>query len=398
MNTKLEERKLHSSEQKDPGMHECAVPMRGLNIGITIGIREPGESLWINGIKQNALFLAHLFLASPHHHRVTLLNTTDIAVSKSVSWDRNIYPTISFDDGCRDLDVLIELGGQISPEQTIFLKKQGTKIVSYCCGPEYVHNMQSIIFGREMYRNLFINTEYDCLWIIPQIYEMNRAFFEVFRRCPVQEVPFVWHPMAIEGLTHGIEGQGVYQPAGGAKRVAVIEPNIDVLKFCLYPILATELAYRQNPELIQFLHVANSDRFVYADKEFAALMRHLEIVQAGKASFIGRVTTAEFLARHTDIVVSHQWGLPLNYMYLECCWQGYPLVHNARLVSDLGYYYPDNDIRMAARQINYALTQHDENAAQYILMQRDSIRRFHADNPELIGQYDTLLHGLLNQR
>lgn len=42
--------------------------MRGLKIGITIGIRQPNESLWTNGIKQNALFLAKLLMKSSHGH------------------------------------------------------------------------------------------------------------------------------------------------------------------------------------------------------------------------------------------------------------------------------------------------------------------------------------------
>ena len=29
--------------------------MKALRIGITIGLRSPDESLWVNGIKQNAL-------------------------------------------------------------------------------------------------------------------------------------------------------------------------------------------------------------------------------------------------------------------------------------------------------------------------------------------------------
>ncbi|MGF6856516.1 DUF2827 family protein [Paraburkholderia sp. CI3] len=51
-----------------------------------------------------------------------------------------------------------------------------------------------------------------------------------------------------------------------------------------------------------------------------------------------------FLAQNTDIVISHQLENPLNYFYLEVRWQGYPLVHNAHLCADLGYYYRDNDV------------------------------------------------------
>ncbi|WP_413214416.1 DUF2827 family protein [Paraburkholderia kururiensis] len=47
---------------------------RGLSIGITIGLRDAAESLWINGIKQNALYLSKLFQHSPLRHQVLLVN------------------------------------------------------------------------------------------------------------------------------------------------------------------------------------------------------------------------------------------------------------------------------------------------------------------------------------
>src|SRR5579859_6771314 len=122
--------------------------LNGLRIGITIGLRAPDESLWINGIKQNALFLAKLLVASPHGYRVTLVNTTDVPLTDALPWDRGVYDTRAFADMKDALDVVIELGGQIDGEQTAYLKARGAKIVSYCCGVEYVNAMESILFGR----------------------------------------------------------------------------------------------------------------------------------------------------------------------------------------------------------------------------------------------------------
>jgi hypothetical protein len=129
--------------------------------------------------------------------------------------------------------------------------------------------------------------------------------------------------------------------------------------------------------------------------EFIALMTELDIVRAGKASFIGRVTTPDFLAEYTDVMISHQWGLPLNYLYLECCWQGYPLIHNAELVSDLGYYYPENDVEAGAGRLLEVLDAHDESWEDYTARQRRLIARFLSGNPALIQAYDDLLFDLV---
>jgi hypothetical protein len=368
---------------------------RPLRIGVTIGLTDAAESLWLNGIKQNALYLAKLFQSSPYRHKVVLLNTTRVALTGDLPWDRTTFETVFFEEGWQGLDILVELGGQIDPDQTERLKQQGTKIVSYCCGSEYVSNMEAMIFGRKLYDTIFINQRYDEVWVIPQNWEMNRGFFETLRRCPTREVPFVWDPVAINAATRHLPDQGEYRPRAGAKRLSVVEPNLDVLKFCLYPIFIAERAYRQAPDRIHFLHTANADPMARNSNEFISLMHHLDIVKAGKASFIGRVTTPHFLAEHTDVLISHQWRSPLNYIYLECCWQGYPLVHNADMVADLGYYYPGNDLAAGTEQLLQALVTHDEAWEEYRARQRASIMRFHSENPQLIVTYDDLLFGVM---
>ena len=374
---------------REPGLN------RALRIGITIGLRAPNESLWINGIKQNALFLAKLFKNSPLGHEVILLNSTDIEVTDQLPWDLNLFPAKAFDHACDGLDVVIELGGQINAAQTDRIKSQGSKLVSYCCGPEYIQNIEAMIFGRQLCDNIFINKEYDELWIIPQIWSLNQGFLKIFRQCPARKVPFVWDPMALEALTSNMLNQGAYRPDIAPKRLSVIEPNTDVLKFCLYPILIAETVFRQLPQEIGFMHVANADHLALAEREFAGLMRQLRIVQANRASFIGRVRTPDFLSDHTDIVISHQWGLPLNYFYLECCWQGYPLIHNAEQIAELGYYYPDHDLDEGARQLTKAILSHDQAWQDYTYKQRQLIQRFLSTNKDLINKYDELLRELI---
>ena len=55
-----------------------------LRIGVTIGLHSADESLWVNGIKQNALYLAKLFRGSPRGHAVTLVNTTEAPITSAL--------------------------------------------------------------------------------------------------------------------------------------------------------------------------------------------------------------------------------------------------------------------------------------------------------------------------
>jgi hypothetical protein len=373
------------------------VTERPLKIGITIGLFAEDESLWTNGIKQNALFLAKLFKTSPLGHRVVLLNTTGVRITPSLPWSLEDFPTEPLGDGALDFDIVFELGGQISADQTEALKRRGARLVSYGCASEYVQNIEAMIFRRPLWDSIFVNPRFDALWIIPQAAETSLWFLQTLRRRPARVVPFVWDPMALEAAAGGLPHAGEYRPHGSPKRLAVIEPNIDVLKFCLYPLFIAERAYRATPGAISFLHVTNADVLVREDREFAGVARQLDIVRDGKASFVGRFGTPQFLSDHTDIVISHQWGSPLNYLYFEVCWQGYPLVHNAHLCPELGYYYRENDIDEGGRVLVEVLARHDEAWETYRERQRRLLRRFMASNPQLAATYDELMFALLAQ-
>jgi hypothetical protein len=370
---------------------------QGLRIGITIGLRDAGESLWINGIKQNALYLARMFKHSPRGHRVTLVNTTSVSVSGPLPWDRAEFPTCSFAEVKDDLDVLIELGGQISAEQTAWLKSRGARIVSYCCGPEYLQNMEAMLFSRGDQNGVFINQEYDEIWVIPQVVESSWHFFSTLRRRPVRAVPFVWDPMCLEARSCDLPDGGVYRPRERARMLTVMEPNNDVFKFCLYPMLIADTAYRHIGDEIGFLHVTNADHLAHNSPMFSSMACTLDLVRAGRASFCGRFDTPQFLSEHTDVVISHQWALALNYFYFDVCWQGYALVHNAHLCKDIGYFYPENDVEEGARQLIEAVRHHDKDWEGYRARQRQLIGAYLATNPEVVRAYDVLLDQLVAQ-
>lgn len=368
--------------------------VRSFNIGITIGLHHEGESLWVNGIKQNALYLMKLFQHSPLNHQVTLVNTTSVRVTSGLPWDTKQFPVCAFDDAKDSLDVLIELGGQIDARQTAYLQARGAKVVSYCCGPEYVLMMQAMIFGRRYAETVFINERYDQVWIIPQVVDTSAGFFSVLRRQPVREVPFVWDPMCVEERSADLPHRGEYRPTGQSKRLSIMEPNIDVTKFCLYPLLIAELGYRNCGEKISYVHATNTEHLAKSSPEFIGVAHHLDLVRDSKISFVGYYSTPQFLSELTDVVISHQSGLALNYFYFDVCWNGYALVHNASLCPDLGYFYSSNDVEEGARQLVHAIEHHDEDWQAYRNRQREIIGRFLSSNPKQVEMYDKLLIGL----
>ncbi len=370
----------------------------GLRIGVTVAIRDADDSLWSNGIKQNALFLCMALQAADNVQWACLVSVAAAPLPAHLPWDRDWQPLYTFSQVCDELDVLIELGAQVDAAQTETLKRRGTRLVSYCCGSEYISAMQAVLFDRPLWpAGLFINQRYDAIWMVPQVAHNSRGFFEVLRQRQAEVVPLVWDPLLLQQRCAGCAAGGTYRPRDGAARVSVMEPNLDVVKFCLYPILIVEQAYRCSPELIRLLQVTNAQRFASGNADFIALMNQLDLVRDHKATFVGRFETPLFLAEMSDAVVSHQWGNPLNYLYLEVCWQGFPLLHNAELCRDLGYYYPGNDVQAAARLLRDVLAEHDRHWQAYRSAQRAAIARFRPGHPLLVQRYAGLLRQLMER-
>lgn len=369
-----------------------------LRIGITLGLQHGAEEVWNNGIKQNAVFLMEALKHCPQVASVKLVNMTDVPITPALGWDLARWPAVAFAHAKDDLDLLIELGGQVGPGETQHIKSRGARLVSYCCGSEYVAVAQSVLFGRPSFgSHLFVNRRYDAVWMIPQVANLSEAYFTTLRRRPAHVVPFVWDPVLFVEASRAYPHTGEYRPRDGPRRVTISEPNIDVVKFCLYPVFIVEEAYRRSPELLAFLHVTNADRLARESSPFIALMNQLDIVRQHKAAFVQRHATPQFLAEMTDIMVSHQWENPLNYSYLEACWQGYPLVHNASMCNDLGYYYEGNDVMQGARQLLRAMTEHDRDWQGYRDTQRSRIERFRPHHDTVTAAYTDLLDRLMAQ-
>lgn len=376
---------------------------KSLRIAITIGLHHENEGLWSNGIKQNAVYLAEALKHCPSVQSVCLVNTTAVPITSKLPWDLERWPTRAFEEAKDQIDILIELGGQISADQTSYLKDRHVRVVSYCCGFEYIHAMQSMIFGRPLWgSNIFINQRYDAIWMIPQVENISEHYFSTFRRRPAKVVPFVWDPMFTNQRGKAYPNGGEYRPRpkklAKGKRITIMEPNNDVVKFCLYPILIVEEAYRVEPNAIECLHVTNAERMAKESKEFISLMLKLDVVQNHKAVFLGRFDTPQFLSEMTDIVVSHQWENALNYFYFDVAWQGYPLIHNADLCLDLGYYYQKNDVTQGKEKLFQAMKNHDKNWEEYTQRQRQVISKYLPGNESVTAGYEQLIQELMQQK
>lgn len=374
--------------------------MKNINIGITISIDKENQIVWNNGITQNVFNLAKLLKNSKNNYNVYILNVKNVDINV-LPWGNDIdLKCYKYEDIKDSINVLIMLGSQIYLDWAEYLKSRGCKIISYHCGSNYVVDMEQVMYKNEENPNPMYLNIYDETWIIPQNEKMNYYYFKTMERTNVvRTIPFVWDSYFIDRVVreNNLPNNGRYTPKDLPKRISILEPNIDVVKYCMYPILICEELYRKDKTLFKNLYVTNTDQ-VKVNKYFIKLMNHLDIVKDKVATFESRYITPWFLSEHTDVVVSHQWENPLNYAYLDTLYLGYPLVHNAHMIKDVGYYYEDNNVEQGAEMLWYALTQHDKNMDEYNFKTQKILKKYSSDNIESIETYDILIDNLFNNK
>lgn len=369
------------------------------HIGITIVLFK-GDSVFANGIRQNGLMLAKLLKLAGH--KVTLINFANENRMVKYPWSNKEYNTISIYEKPsypEELDVLIHLQTIPNEDESIMWKKMHPelKIISYKCGNNYVNDMEDIIFQTRDTKNNLVRFDrtVDAVWYVPQQDLNNRDYLSILYKKKAYPIPFVWDPMFIDSHIK-ITPNAMYTPKEGPKRVAIFEPNLNIVKYSVPSILATEQAYRQRPDLIGFMYASNTSRLIDVNL-FKAMMNQLDIVQDQKAQFTKRYSIVHYLSDNTDIVMSHQWGNPLNYLYLDALYMGYPVVHNAHLIADLGYYYEEFNLFDAANQLIEVAENYDKIHEDFKKDSMKKIFRYMPENKRLQEEYTKLIDSLFDE-
>lgn len=379
-----------------------------MNIGITLGLQKENESMWINGIKLNAILLANtLMKVGGGIHNVYLIDTSNkVEDLTKVSWDYEKFPIKKLKDVFTSTDLMITLGTSFPKDIIDKFKAQGPdkKLVKYMCGNSYVIEMERAIFkeGDDLGIAPWDHGA-DEIWYVPQQGYQNHYYYRtIFRTDKVYPVPFVWDPMflvkelAIYKKTNRklpVYTTGIPQ---NEKRLSVFEPNMNVVKYSMVPILAAEHVHRRGVEFDK-MFVASGNGLL-KNGYYKSMIRTLDLVSDDpknpKVQYTPRYPVAHYLAETTEIVVAHQWENPLNYSYLDVMFMGFPLVHNADMIKDAGYYYPDFNIEAAADQIEYALKHHDESTKEYKEKNKPVLDRYTTANQEMINLYERLIENV----
>jgi hypothetical protein len=385
-----------------------------IKIGITLNLHDQAIKLFSNGIHQNTLYLGEL-LVNLGYDVSFIATDKNLALCEEKEYKKIFYlekfkVTKHSEILSNNFDVIFVIGYEIQLNILKILKYMNTKIIFYACGNSYFIDSEKILYDQHKSIVNFPYTYkkdaklYDQIWSIPQMYHTNKSYFETLYRTECIEVPFIWSSKSISLITScygvGNEEDLLYIKKNNTKKIVIFEPNISIMKWCFPALLICENAYRQdNDKMIERVFLNNivdkNETINQFNIDFLnKIVKSLDLFADNKISIESRYNTLDFMKKHADIAVSHQMHNPLNYLYLDLAWMGWPIIHNAHLCKDVGYYYENFDYDMGGKILNEVILNHDSKKDEYLVKNRKVIDRYLPSNKELQKKYKKLVENL----
>jgi len=369
---------------------------RRLKVGVTLFLRRGQQSLWENGIFQNCFFLLNLLQRSPAIQAAYLVNGGDGDPSEAGDFlSLSPAPVIDMDTAMRELDIVIELSAQLNPAWATEFRGRGGRVVGMRVANDYAIDIERMVFDKP-HAMLVSGTPYDVIWTLPAFEHTCASYYQSAQRAPVRVMQHLWSPAIVErsmraaSLKQPFTYRPSTQPGARPWRLAVLEPNVCMVKTSFIPMLVADLAHRQDPRMIRNLRVFNTASLT-SNPEFVNFSRSLDLVKHGIATFEGRLPVFEIMTEHADAIVSHQWENAQNYVYYEALYGGYPLIHNSDLIGPCGYRYHEFDCYEGALALRQAFASHDVRLDDYRREAREFLRMLDPESQENVAAYTAAL-------
>ncbi len=359
--------------------------------------------IFSSGIRQNVMFLHDTLFQIGYDAHLIVCNLKD----KDVTQLYGVDSTYKFTDHSQilseEFDLIIQMGYNLAKNDVTLIRNKGIKLVAYNCGNDYIFDLEATLFGTDGLPDQY-NHEYppfDEVWTLPHHMNTNAHYLSSLFRTKCVEVPYIWSPSLMEHYEKECLKTNIgtlsYKKREGAKSCAIFEPNRNVVKWCFPAVLVCENTCRVIPELVKHVYVTNIDQSSkrFNLDYFNRLVKSLDLFKTKKLSIELRFNSILFMSKHADIAVSHQWENSLNNLYFDLAWMGWPLVHNAHLCKDVGYYYEGFNYEMGGAVLARAIQNHDEDSEAYMARNRAVIGRYLPTNRDVQAKYRELIENVL---
>ena len=376
-------------------------------IAITFCFPDKLMDVFTNGIRQNTIFFYELLSNIGYDVHMIVQDKMYESTQKIEFWNNGSIKYLKLSELTSfGFHLVIQFGFQIDEYILDFLKASNIRTVFYNCGNKYFIESESCLYNKnpevqDFQYNTFNYHKFTQLWLIPQMMNTCLNYMKILYRSDAIEVPFIWSPSMSELYEKELGRSIQYNNRGISKSVSIFEPNLSIIKWAIPSVLICENAHRTitDKNLIKHVYMTNMNNSAGNDlpniKVVNKIVKSLDIFINKKLSIEGRYNSLYFMAQHSDIAVSHQMENPLNYLYLDLAWMGWPIIHNAHLCKDVGYYYEGFNYEEGSEVLKRVILTHDENAEEYMKRNRSVIHKYLPTNKYLQEQYISLINKLL---
>lgn len=358
-----------------------------LNIAITFNNKDHlTQALLGNGIAQNVKFLYDLLLRIGHKPYFLVpvrAEAMRIELAGLAYKAHTCQQALAMD---KPTNLVLEVAVPVGEiERKEFRSRFGAKIVSVRFGHSMFMDMEEICHQSRMQGQLYVSKP-DRVWASPH-FKVAYPYLETVYQAPVRECPFIWEPDFVRDQTEPVfkEKPNIY----------VMEPNLSVLKNALIPMAIIENLYRKEPGSFDRAFIVNGTKFNQQPYFLDNIVRNFRCLHAAanKVYFTARASFKDVF-KERDVLIGHQMGCELNYLYMEALYRNIPLLHNSRPYQSVGFYYRDCDVFHGRDQLLAAVLDRD---VQKQKAANDSfLSHFSINNPVVQDTYVSLIRELEN--
>jgi hypothetical protein len=382
-------------------------------IGITFDLPKKDIDIFTNGIRQNAIFFYDLLKNIGYDvYFIVYDNQYEEFQKNKLFWHTDEYKYLKCSEILfSNFHIVVQFGFQIEIKTLNILKECNIRVIYYVCGNKYFIESETCLFKKDeritFQYNQFTKHFFNQIWLLPHHMNSCYNYIKTLYRSDVIEVPYIWSPSVIEKFQNKYYKDSsnnlTYINRGPNKKCVIFEPNISIMKWAFPALLACETAYRVLPDKnnIQKIYITNINSTSDKNKDtfnihaLNQMVKSLDLFNDKKIAIESRYVSLIFMSKYADIAVSHQIENNLNNLYFDIAWFGWPIVHNANLCKDVGYYYENSNFDMGSEMIQKVLSTHDNNIDEYIKTNRANMDRFLPTNKELQNHYKQLIDKLL---
>lgn len=384
-------------------------------IVVGVSISPNAENLLDKEVQQNAYFIYKLLGAVP--------TVTPLLVYPPVLAGDNPPETLEvFGDTVHrldkfyeeyHLDILVLAGSMVTSRHIEHFRSKGVKVARLVTEDRYMADAETTIFGDlvapEGYYNVAArhlsreDLRVDAVWVLPDLvwqkdyikyrYGAHRAYV-----CPI-----IWAPDLLEAAFKNhpkFDSIPMFKKGSAAnQKVFCQQLDTQIAKAPLFSMLATDLAFASDKqEAFSGAHFYNTLRHLENNKNFVDYISNLSVAKAGKLKCQGPQSLPAMI-EHAQVPFHHHLKGGLGYAILEAAHLGLPVVHNSKMIPQVGYYYDGASLTDAARQIHAAL-RHEERSdlESYNAECQKTLEQFSIHNPDNTKAYLSLVLNLLDKR